>query len=49
MIKPIEVKEPTLADQVFGLLAQIAGMWAISTVILYGMKHLNVLQSSSEN
>jgi hypothetical protein len=46
--KPEEEKLPTLAEQVFGVLAQLFMMWVISTAILYFMRYFNIGQSPTE-
>ncbi len=41
VIKP---KEPTLAEQVFGVLGQLFFMWIVSTFILFALRKFNIAQ-----
>ena len=41
-------KVPSLAQQVFGMLSQIASMYVISLIILYTMRKFNIAQAPDE-
>lgn len=43
-----EEKVPSLAQQVFGMLSQIASMYVISLIILYTMRKFNIAQAPDE-
>ena len=46
--KPPSEEEPTLAQQVFSLLTQIASMYMVSLLILAGLKYFNIAQGADE-